>query len=77
MSEGKKLSRELQNIARELDTKMAEIVGRRVAFTLVVYTDGVGNVITTTTREDTARELETVIRMMRSKEPLITAHEGN
>lgn len=76
-SEAEKVSRELQAIAQGLDGAIEHVAGRRVAWTLVIYTDGQANYISSASREDSVRELRKLLEIWESGEPDVPVHNRN
>lgn len=69
------LSRSLQGIARDLDKAIEGAAGERVAFTLLVYTEGRASYISTATREDSVREIKNLLTLWGHDLPDLPAHE--
>lgn len=70
-----KVSRELQGIAQALDKVLAEVAGERVAFTLLVFTEGRANYVSSASREDSVRELKELLALWESGEEDVPAHK--
>lgn len=64
-----RLSEGLGDIARELDARLERAAGTRVAFTLIVWTDGAANYISSASREDVLRELPDFMESMARGDP--------
>jgi len=71
----RKVSLAMQDIATELDQRITEIAGRRVAFSLFVWTDGRCNYISTAERQEIIAVLEGMIAGWKAGMPDIPAHE--
>ena len=69
------LSRDLKGIAKRLDKMIEQSAGQRVAFTLMVYTDGRASYLSTASREDSIREMKKLIEMWEAGMPDIPAHQ--
>jgi len=72
-----KLSRKLKSIAKGLDKKIEKVAGERIAFTLIVYTDGRASYVSTCPREVSVTEIEKLLKLWREGMPDIAAHEIN
>ncbi len=76
MSEVRDVSLELQTIAQEIDARLAGIAGRRVGFSLVVYTDGrLQYVSNSTDRAEIASVLRALLAGWDKGMPDVPAHE--
>ena len=75
MSEATEVSRHLQTIAHELDKRLTELVGHRVAFSLFVWTDGRSNYISTADRSEVAPVLVEHLKGWAEGMPDVPAHE--
>lgn len=69
------LSRNLQGIARDLDKAIEDAAGERVAFTLLVFTEGRASYISTAAREDSVREIKNLLTLWGHEMPDVPAHE--
>lgn len=69
-----KVSRELQAIARDLDKSIQAAAGERVAFTLLVFTEGRASYISTASREDSVREIKHLLDLWNAGMPDVPAH---
>lgn len=69
------LSEHLQDIARELDRRIKEVAGERVAFTLLVFTEGRASYISTAARAESVREIRHLLELWEQGMPDIPAHE--
>jgi len=72
-----KLSKNLKKIAKCLDGKILKIAGKRIAFTLIIFTDNRVSYISTCSRKESIREMETLLKLWREGMPDIKAHEVN
>lgn len=70
-----KLSRGLPDIAQALDNAIAETAGERVAFTLLVFTEGRASYISTASRADSVREIRHLLALWEGGMPDVKAHE--
>lgn len=68
------LSKEIEAIARELDRVIAGVAGERVAFTLVIFTEGRASYVSTASREDSMREIKTLVSHLEAGMPDVPAH---
>lgn len=68
------LSKELEAIARGLDRVIADAAGERIAFTLVVFTEGRASYVSTASREDSVREIKTLLAHLEAGMPDVPAH---
>ncbi len=69
------VSRELQAVAQVLDEELARIAGTRVAFTLLVFTEGRANYISNADRAESVAQLRDLLTYWESGIPDIPAHE--
>lgn len=69
------LSRNLQDIARNLDAAIELAAGERVAFTLIVFTEGRASYISSAAREESAREIKHLLDIWEQGMPDVPAHE--
>ena len=70
-----KLSKDLRGIAKKLDAMIEQSAGERVAFTLMVFTDGRASYISTASREDSVREIKKLLALWEAGMPDIAAHD--
>ena len=75
MSDATEVSRHLQAIAQEIDTRLRELVGRRVNFSLFVWTEGRSNYISTADRSDVAAVLTEHLKGWAAGMPDVPAHK--
>ncbi len=68
------VSRNLQQIAADLDRAIERAAGQRVAFTLLVFTEGRANYISTAARADSVREIKRLLEMWDAGMPDVPAH---
>ncbi len=71
------LSRELQGIAQALDRTIESVAGERIGFTLMVFTEGRAQYISTVSREDSVREIKRLLSLWEHGMPDVPAHEVN
>lgn len=69
------LSKQLKDIAKRLDADIEKAAGERVAFTLLVYTDGRASYISTASREDSVREIKNLLGYWEQGMPDVPAHQ--
>ncbi len=69
------LSRSLQDIARDLDKSIEKAAGERVAFTLMVFTEGRASYISTAPREFSVAEIKNLLTLWGHDMPDVPAHE--
>jgi hypothetical protein len=69
-----KISKQLQAIAAELDARLEGVAGERVAFTLVVFTDGRANYVSTASREDSVHNLRQLLGQWETDAPDTPVH---
>lgn len=69
------LSQHLQEIARDLDTAIETAAGERVAFTLLVFTEGRASYISTADRKESVREIKHLLDIWEQGMPDVPAHE--
>ena len=74
MNEGTlRLSRDLRKIAEVIDDMIYVTAGEKVAFALVVFTEGRASYCSTAARDVTIGELEKMIQALKDEQP--PAHE--
>lgn len=71
------LSKDLQQIAKKLDALIAASAGKRVAFTLMVFTDNRASYISTASREDSIRGIKNLLELWDAGMPDVPAHNLN
>lgn len=71
------ISRELQTIAKELDERLTAIAGKRVAFSLLIWSDDVSNYISTGERKDVIIAMRELLQHWESGAKDIPAHLAN
>lgn len=69
------LSRSLKDIARDLDKAIEKAAGERVAFTLMVFTEGRASYISTAPREFSVAEIKNLLTLWGHDMPDVPAHE--
>lgn len=69
------ISRQLQDIAQELEVRLTGIVGHPVAFSLFVWTDGRSNYISSAARAEVVQVLEQHLAGWKAGMPDVPAHE--
>lgn len=72
-----KLSQSLQEIAALLDKRIEAAAGERIAFTLIVFTDGRASYISTCSRADSVQGMRELLKLWDQGMPDIKAHELN
>jgi hypothetical protein len=70
-----KLSHDLRDIASKLDKMIETSAGERVAFTLLVFTEGRASYISSASREDSVREINYLLELWDAGMPDIPAHD--
>lgn len=76
MSEAtRKLSVGLRQIAKDLDAVIEKQAGERIAFTLIVFTEGRASYVSTCERRDSVREMSKLLDLWAKGMPDIKAHE--
>lgn len=75
MSAADQVSRELQTVAKELTARLELIAGQRVAFTLLVWTPGRANYISSADRAEVAAQLRDLLAHWESGMPDVPAHK--
>lgn len=73
----KRVSEELRTIARGLDERIEGVAGERVAFTLVVFTEGRASYISTCGREASQEGLRMILAQWDAGVPAVEAHRIN
>jgi translation initiation factor 6 (eIF-6) len=71
------LSKGLQKIAKDLDTVIENVAGERTAFTLMVFTEGRASYISSASREESVKEIKTLLALWDEQMPDTPAHEYN
>lgn len=74
MSDATLVSRHLQEIAKEIDKRLEELVGHKVPFSLFVWTEDRSNYISTAERADVATVLRAHLEGWDKGMPDIPAH---
>lgn len=69
-----KVSQALQDIAHGLDDALECVAGERVAFTLLVFTEGRASYITTANREESVQQIKHLLDLWEKGMPDIPAH---
>lgn len=75
MSDATEVSKHLQTVAHELDRRLKELVGHRVAFSLFVWTDGRSNYISTADRAEVSGVLIEHLKGWAAGMPDVPAHK--
>ena len=70
-----KLSKKLQDIAKNLENEIAEAAGEKIAFTLVIFTEGRSQYVSTCDRKSSLDAMEEMMSYWRQGIPDIKAHE--
>lgn len=65
----------LQDIARGLDHVIAGVAGERVAWSLIVYTEGRASYVSTAPRDDAVREIKRLVECWEQGMPDVPAHD--
>lgn len=68
------LSRELQSIASGLDAAIEAAAGERIAFALLVFTEGRASYISTCSRDQSVREIKHLLEIWEQGMPDIPNH---
>lgn len=68
------LSRELRTIEENLDAEIMRVVGRRVPFSLLVFTDPRASYVSSARREDSVREIKHLLDLWEHGAPDVPAH---
>lgn len=69
------LSKDLQQIAAQLDDLITASAGKRVAFTLLVFTDDRASYISTASREESVSEIKELLALWDAGMPDVPAHK--
>lgn len=69
------LSERLQDIARQLDRMIETAAGERVAFTLIVFTEGRASYVSSASRAESIREIKHFLGLWEQGMPDIPAHD--
>ena len=69
------ISERLQELAREVDRRLADIAGEPVGFTLIVYTMPRASYISNVAREDAVRNILDLLAAWDAGMPDVPAHE--
>lgn len=77
MTDATEVSRNLQMIAKELDTRLLELTGHRVAFSLLVWTDQTASYVSTADRTVVAEQLRKLLQHWEAGAPDVPAHQSN
>jgi hypothetical protein len=64
----------MQDIARLLDSAIEQVAGERIAFTLMIFTEGRASYISTAKRDDSVREIKTLLSHWEQGMPDVPAH---
>lgn len=70
-----RVSERLQAIAKALDGALEDVAGERVAFTLIVFTEGRASYISTAARADSVREIKHLLGLWEQGMPDVPAHD--
>lgn len=70
-----RVSEELQRIAQRLDKDIEAAAGERIAFTLLVFTEGRASYVSTAPREDSVREIKNLLDVWERGMPDVPAHD--
>ncbi|MEB2353355.1 MAG: hypothetical protein OZ924_18340 [Burkholderiaceae bacterium] len=69
------LSERLQDIARQIDRMIETAAGERVAFTLIVFTEGRASYVSSASRAESIREIKHLLGLWEQGMPDIPAHD--
>lgn len=72
-----KVSHAMQGLAQGIAEVLDDIAGERVAFALIVYTEGRASYVSNATREESVRELKLLLEHWENGTPDIPAHKYN
>lgn len=72
-----KLSEGLKDLCQRVDEDIEHTAGKRIGFSLVIYTEGRASYISNVAREDAIPELEFLLKIWKSGMPDIPAHKVN
>lgn len=71
----RRISGQLQSVAKAVDQALATAAGRRVSFSLFVWTEGRSQYVSNVQRDDVVRALEETLARWREGMPDVPAHE--
>jgi len=71
------LSKQLKKIARNLEKKITQASGERLAFTLVIYSPGRAQYISNCDRQESIQQLEYLLEQWKKNMPDVPAHKIN
>lgn len=77
MTDATEVSRNLQTIAKELDARLLELTGHRVAFSLLAWTDQAASYISTADRPIVADQLRKLLAHWDAGAADVPAHQAN
>jgi hypothetical protein len=77
MNDATEVSRHLRTIADEIDDRLTQLVGHKVAFSLFVWTDGRSNYISTADRKEVAAVMVEHLKGWAQGIPDIPSHKIN
>lgn len=69
------VSESMQALAAGIDKAIEVIAGERIAFTLLVYTEGRASYVSSCSREDAAREMRRLLELWDAGMPDVPNHE--
>ena len=69
------LSKGLQGIAKRLDKDIERKAGEKIGFTLVIYTEGRAQYVSTVDRQSSIEQMEYLISLWKQDMPDIEAHK--
>lgn len=75
MSAAVRLSQRLERIAADLDRAIEDAAGERVAFTLLVFTEGRASYVSSCSREDSQREIRRLLEFWEQGMPDVPTHK--
>ena len=70
-----RLSKNLQTIAKNLDTDIEAAAGEKIAFTLIIYTEGRASYVSTADRKSSLEAMEKMMDYWKQGMPDIKAHD--
>lgn len=69
-----KVSQALNDVAHGLDVLLEDIAGERVAFTLLVFTEGRASYVSTANREESVQQIKHLLELWEKGMPDVPAH---
>lgn len=71
----RKVSEEMQSLARKLDQMIEEVAGEPVAFTLLIFTEPRASYISSAPREQSVQEIKHLLSLWEQGMPDVPAHK--